>query len=107
MEIRINIHLAKEITRQHDTRGSQRHYEWPQFTMTITELSHAHLTLVHVFHMIPHWASMGSPHTIPYTSVRYGKVSSNSATVEATKFAVPHKFLMHQYIINAWSTRPN
>ncbi len=34
-----------------------------------------------------------------YTSVKRGKVSSNSSTHEATKFAGPHKSHMHQYII--------
>jgi hypothetical protein len=42
---------------------------------------------------------VGGPDTIPYTSVKYGGVSSNSAIVEATKFAGPHKSRMHQYII--------
>jgi hypothetical protein len=35
-----------------------------------------------------------------YTSVKRGKVSSNSATVETTKFARPYKSRMRQYIIN-------
>jgi hypothetical protein len=41
------------------------------------------------------------------TSWRYGRVSSNSATVEATKFAGPHKYHMHQYIIELvhWAKR--
>jgi hypothetical protein len=75
--------------------------------MIIKESSWAHLTLVLVFHTIHQWAFVGGPHTIPYTSVRYGRVSSNSVTVEATKFTVPHKSCMCQYIINAWSTGPN
>jgi hypothetical protein len=35
-----------------------------------------------------------------YTSMKRGKVSSNSTTVEATKFVGPHKSCMCQYIIN-------
>jgi hypothetical protein len=35
-----------------------------------------------------------------YTSVKRGKVSSNSTTVEATKLTGPHKSHMCQYIIN-------
>jgi hypothetical protein len=35
------------------------------------------------------------------TFVKLGKLSSNSATVKATKFAGPHKSHMHQYIIDA------
>jgi hypothetical protein len=75
--------------------------------MTIKELSQAHLTLVHVFHAILQRASIGGSCTIPYTPVKYGGVSSNSATVEATKFAGPHKSHMRQYIINAYSSGPN
>jgi hypothetical protein len=33
--------------------------------------------------------------------MKWGKVSSNSAIIEATKFAGPHKSHMRQYIINA------
>jgi hypothetical protein len=67
--------------------------------MTIKELSQAYLTLVHVFHVIPRRTSVGSPCTIPYTPWWYGRVSSNSAADEATKFVGPHKSHMRQYII--------
>ncbi len=73
------------------------HHEWPQFMMSIKESSQAHLMLVQVFHAIPRWASVGRPTLSHCTPVRYGGVSSNSATVEATKFAGPHKSLMRQY----------
>jgi hypothetical protein len=67
--------------------------------MTIKESSRAHLTLMHVFHVIPRRASVGGPHTIPYTSKMYGMVLSNSVNVKATKFVEPHKPHMRQYII--------
>jgi hypothetical protein len=67
--------------------------------MTIKELSRAHLTLVHVFHAIPRQASVVGPHTRPYTSERYGRVSSTSMTVEAIMFVGPHKSHKRQYII--------
>jgi hypothetical protein len=76
------------------------HHKWPQFTTTIIESSRAHCTLVQVFHAIPHQASVGGTHTIPKSPVKYSGVSSNSATVEATKFAGPSKSHMYQYIIN-------
>jgi hypothetical protein len=68
--------------------------------MTIKESSRAHRTLVQVFHVIPRRASVGGPHTITLSSVKYSGVPSISATVKATKFAGPHKSHMHQYIIN-------
>jgi hypothetical protein len=37
--------------------------------------------------------------------MKWGKVSSNSATVEATKFAGNYKSHMRQYIINACCNR--
>jgi hypothetical protein len=40
---------------------------------------------------------MGGPNTISMSSVKYSGVSSNSAIVDATKFAGPHKSLIHQY----------
>jgi hypothetical protein len=104
----INIHLAWEITWQHDTLESRRHHEWPPLTMTIKELGR----------VLPHpsacltrdnldehpWVA----HTLSQcTSIKWGKVSSNSVTVDATKFAGPHKSYMHQYIINAGSSGPN
>jgi hypothetical protein len=61
---------------------------------TIKVLSQAHRTLVQVFHAIPHRAYVGDPHTIPMSLVKYNGVSSNSATVEAIKFAGTHKSRM-------------
>jgi hypothetical protein len=59
-----------------------------------------------VFHMK---TLMGSPwvaRTLSYcTTVKQGKASSNSATVEAIKFAGPHKSRMRQYKINACCNR--
>jgi hypothetical protein len=43
---------------------------------------------------------MGGSNTIPISSVKYNDVSSNSVTVQATKFVGPHKSHMRQYIIN-------
>jgi hypothetical protein len=43
---------------------------------------------------------MVGPNTIPMSSVKYSGVSSNSATVEATKFVGPHKSHTRQYIIS-------
>jgi hypothetical protein len=44
---------------------------------------------------------MGGPNTIPMLSVKYSGVSSNSATIEATKFVGLHESRMHHYIINS------
>jgi hypothetical protein len=108
MEIQINIHLAREITWQHDTRESWRHHKWTPFAMTIKESGRV---LSHPSACLPSdnldkypWVA----HTLSQcTSIKRGKVSSNSVTVEATKFAEPHKSHMHQYIINACSSGPN
>jgi hypothetical protein len=59
--------------------------------MTIKESNRVHLTLVQVLHAIPRRASMGGPTLSHYTFVKHGGVSSNSVTIEATKFAGPHK----------------
>jgi hypothetical protein len=48
---------------------------------------------------------MGGPNTIPMSSVKYSGVSSNSATVEATKIAGPNKSCMHQYKLNGCCNR--
>jgi hypothetical protein len=65
--------------------------------MTIKELTRAHLTLVHVFHA---YASADTPWTAHalsrVSSVRYGRVSSNPVTVEASKFVGPQS-CMRQY----------
>jgi hypothetical protein len=62
------------------------------YQRVIKESSQAHLTLVHVFHV---YASADTPwtaHALSHVSpVRYGRVSSNLATVEASKFVGPHK----------------
>jgi hypothetical protein len=91
-ETRANLNLARIKTWQHNTREPEGHHGWQQFTTTIKESSRAHLTLVHVFHA---YASMDTPWTAHALSrvspMRYGRVSSNSATDEASKFAGPHK----------------
>jgi hypothetical protein len=43
--------------------------------------------------------SVDGPCTIPYTPKKYGRVSSNSATDDSTKFVELHKSRMRQYII--------
>jgi hypothetical protein len=68
--------------------------------MTIKESSWAHRTLVQVFHAIPQQTSVGGPHTIPMSPIKYSGVLSNSAIIEATKFTGIHKSLIRQYIIN-------
>jgi hypothetical protein len=50
---------------------------------------------------------MGGPNTIPMSFVKYSGVSSNSATIEATKFVGPHKSRMHQYTIQSYSPGPD
>jgi hypothetical protein len=106
-EIRINTHLAREIILQHNTRQLWRHHEWPPFAMTIKESGRVLPCPSVVFHMITNghpWVA----HTLSHcTSIKWGKVLSNSATVEATKFTGPHKSRMRQYIINACSSVPN
>jgi hypothetical protein len=106
-EIQINIHLARELTWQHDTCGSRRHHEWPPFVMTIKESGRV---LHHPSACLPHDNSMGirwwTVHLSWCTSIRQGKVSSNLAIIEAAKFAGPNKSRMRQYIVNACYTWP-
>jgi hypothetical protein len=40
---------------------------------------------------------MGGLNTTPMSSMKYSGVSSNSTTIETTKFAGPHKSCMRQY----------
>jgi hypothetical protein len=96
-EIRINSHLAREITWQHDTREPHSYHEWPPFALTIKESSWAHHTLVLSYMWKPHRVVRGGSNTIPMSSMKYSGVSSNSVTVEDTKFAGPHKSCMRQY----------
>jgi hypothetical protein len=108
VEIWINIHLAKEITWQHDTRETRRHNEWPRFVMIIKESGQV---LPHPSACLPRDNLNGHlwmAHTLSQcTSITRGKVSSDSATVKATKFAGAYTSCMHQYIINACSSGPN
>jgi hypothetical protein len=102
-EIRINSHLAREITWQHDTRGPWRQHKWPLFVMTIKESGWVLPHPSAIFHMK---TLMGSPwvaRTLSLlSSVKWGKLSSNSATVELLSLRYPHKSHMRHYIINAY-----
>jgi hypothetical protein len=64
-EIRINSHLAREITGQYDTREPHRHNKWPPFALTIKESSRAHCTLVPSSTRKPHWVVPGWPEHYP------------------------------------------
>jgi hypothetical protein len=57
------LHLAREHPNNTTHARSWRPNMWPMFTVTIKESSRAHLTLVHVFHVMSRRASMGGPHT--------------------------------------------
>jgi hypothetical protein len=64
-EIRINSHLAGEITSQHDTSEPHRYHEWPLFALTIKESSRAHRTLVPSSMRKPRWVVRGWPDHYP------------------------------------------
>jgi hypothetical protein len=64
VEIQTNLHLArKNVTTQHP-----HGHEDPACGHSLWQLSKSwagsYLTLVHVFHVIPRWASVGDPYTI-------------------------------------------
>jgi hypothetical protein len=79
------VNLAREITWQRDTCGPRRHHEWQQLTMTIKELSWAHLSLVHVIHAYASADTLWVAHALSSLSpMSYDRVSVNSATDEAS-----------------------
>jgi hypothetical protein len=105
VEIQINIHLARakpdNMTHVvHEDITSGNNSRWLSKSR-----AGSYLTLVHVFHAIPQGHPWVAHTPSQCTSCRQGRVSSNSVTVEATKFAGPHKSHMHQYIINSCSSR--
>jgi hypothetical protein len=73
----------------------------------VKETIRAHLTLVHVFHA---YASVDTPwvaHALSrFTPVRYGRITSVSASHDATQFG-DSMSRMRQYISNACSTGLN
>jgi hypothetical protein len=83
------------------------YHEWPQFMKWSKSRARSYLALVSSSTWEPQRAIRGWPDTIPYNIHKRDKVSSNSVTHEATKFARPHKSRMHQYIINDYSFGPN
>jgi hypothetical protein len=91
-ETRANLNLARVITWQHDPRGLGGHHGWQQFTTIIKESSWAHLTLVHIFHAYALADTPWMAHALSRVApIRYGRVSSNSVTIKASKFVGPHK----------------
>jgi hypothetical protein len=104
-EIRISIHLAREITWQHDTCEPRRQHEWLQFATTIKESGRvAPFPSVRLPHNSTRWAIRGwHLHNPGIHHYMRSEGSSNSATIEATKFARTPKFpyvLVHnQYLL--------
>jgi hypothetical protein len=77
------------------------HHDWPPFVMMIKQSGRVLPRPSAVFHVKTSMGSLWVAQTLSQcTSVKRGKVSSNLVTVEATKFARPHKSRMCQYIIN-------
>jgi hypothetical protein len=92
VETWVNLNLARVITWQHNTHRPRRHPEWQQFMTTIKESSRAHLTQVHVFHAYASADTLWMAHALSrVSSMRCGRLSSNSVTVKASKFAGSHK----------------
>jgi hypothetical protein len=83
--IRINSYLVSEITWQHDISEPRMQHEWSPFAMTIKESGRVLPQPNAVFHVK---TSLGSPwvaRTLSLlSSVKRGKVSSNSATAVGT-----------------------
>jgi hypothetical protein len=105
-EIRINSHLAREITWQHDTRGPRRQHEWPPFTMTIKEPGLVPPHPSTIYHVKTSTSSPWVAWTLSLlSSVKRGKLSSNSATVKLLSLRNPHKSRMRQYKIKAYFNR--
>jgi hypothetical protein len=71
------------------------------------ELSRTHLTLVPSSTHMPWRTHRGWPEHSHCTPMKYGGMSSNPATVEATQFGDTKKSHMHSYISNACSFEPN
>ncbi len=94
-EIRINNQPCKGINLTTQHAQARRAPRVATIQDEVKETIRAHLTLVHVFHV---YASVDTPWVAHapshYTSVKRGKVPSNSATVAATKFVGPHKSCM-------------
>jgi hypothetical protein len=85
-----------------------RHYDWPYFMMTIKESSRVLPRPSAIFHAKISMGSSWVTRTLSLcTSVKRGKVSSNSTTVKATKFVGPHKSRMCQYTTQSCSPGPD
>jgi hypothetical protein len=91
-ETRANLNLARVINLTTRHTRARRTPRVATVHNAVKETIRAHLTLVHVFHA---YASADTPwvaHALSYfTPVRYGRITSVSATHEATQFAGPHK----------------
>jgi hypothetical protein len=103
-EIRINSHLVREITWQHDTREPHKNHEWPPFTLTIKESGRVLHHPSAIFHVK---TLMGSPWVTwtlsQCTPVKQGKTSSNSTTINLLSLWDPNKSHMLQYTAQ-WTT---
>jgi hypothetical protein len=67
--------------------------------MAIKESSRVHLTLVHVSHAYASVDTLWVAHALSLlSSMRYGRLSSNSVTDKASKFVGPKKISYVQYI---------
>jgi hypothetical protein len=107
-ETRINIHpTGKNLTTQHTHGLSDLTYGNSSQRQSMSR-SGFHLSLVHVFHALPLQAIHGWP--IHHPGIHYyrnGEVSSDSVTINATRFTGLHKSRMRQYLINVCSSGPN
>jgi hypothetical protein len=98
-EIRINSQLCKGINLTTPHTWARRAPRVATVHDVVKETIRAHLTLVHVIHVYAlvdtPWVAHAQSHCTP---VRYGRIASISATLDATQSG-DSMFHMHQYII--------
>jgi hypothetical protein len=111
VEIRINNQPYRSINLTNMTYACLRiGHVWQPFIMILYGRSGSHLSLVHIFHAIPHAGlSMGGPYTIPMLISR-GMVGYHPITtiIELHRFTRPYKSGMqsihNQMLIQALTT---
>jgi hypothetical protein len=105
-EIRINSHIAKEITWQYDTHEPHRYHEWPPFALTIEESGRVLLRPSVVFRAKTSMCSPWMARTLSqYTPVKRGKISPNSMTDKLLSLRDPINLICVSTQLNACCNR--
>jgi hypothetical protein len=102
-----NLNLARVITWQHNTRGTEGHHVWQQFTTRSKSQAGSYLARVPSSTRMHRQTHRGWPNTIPYNIHKEVRYRQTRRHMKLLSLRDPIKSRMHQYSTQTCSSGPD